>query len=357
MMVRIVGVQRFKDRYGRTHMYYRRKGAPRVRLDPALDGAALAAEVARLDCLHIEPKARAGTLRQLIIAYRTDSNHWRGLRERTRKDYERVFTWLGSALDEPIFEITAPEVAKTRDKARDQHEPKFANQVVTCLKMVFRHGVEYGLTTVNPAIGLSKATGGNKRVNRPWRAAEVVAAMDGAPIGLAAGIAIAAYAGVREGDICALPRNCVDGDWIGFVQGKTRRPHEAYLGPDLRAVLSQIPAHEATTLLVSSKGTPWTVEGFKTAFDRRRAQLVKAGRIRSGLTFHGLRHTGATILEEHGYEESQTKHFLGHGPKTVSGHYGRSASRRKVVEEMSMVIAEEYRKARGNVVPIGRVKV
>jgi len=108
---------------------------------------------------------------------------------------------------------------------------------------------------------------------------------------------------------------------------------------------------------VSSKGLPWSLEGFKTAWDRHKSKLVAKGLIRPGLTFHGLRHTGATILEENGYEEGQTKHFLGHGPKTVSGHYGKSASRRKIVEEMSLVIEAEYARARGNLLSLSGGKV
>lgn len=356
MRVRIVGVQRFEAK-GKWYAYWRRKGAPRVAIDPDLSGAALAAEVARLEKKYLAPKAKVGTLRGLIADYKANSNHWRSLRDRTRKDYERVFTWLGPAVDLAVVEFTAPEVALIRDRARDEHEPKFANQVVTTLKMVFRHGVEYGIASGNPANGLSKATGGRKRPNRPWYAREVVAAIDAAPVGLGAALALAAYCGIREGDTCALTLSSVDGDWIRFIQGKTRRPHEAFISDDLRKVLASLPRHDAVTLVVSSKNTPWSEEGLKTAWDRLRADLVAHGAVRPGLTFHGLRHTGATILEEAGYEEAQTKHFLGHGPKTVSGHYGQSASRRKIVEEMSLVVAAAYREARGNVVRIGKPSV
>lgn len=353
MRVRVVGVHSFKDRHGKVRRYYRRKGAPRVPIDPNLKGAALAAEVARLDALYMPARVASGTLRATIIAYREDSNHWRALRPRTRKDYERVFSWLAPALDQPVALLTSPEVAKLRDLARDQHEPKFANQVVTTLKMVLRHGAEYGLVTGNAATGLSKATGGRTRANRacaPW---EAIALLDEAPAALRAAIAVAIYCGLREGDVCALPRNAVDGDWLAFQQGKTRRQHEAPITADLRAILSAIPVHYGTTLLVSSRGTPWTLEGLKTAWGRHKDRLEAEGKIRPGVTFHGLRHTGATILAEAGYEEAQYRHFLGHGPKSVSGHYARSASRRALVMEMGVTIAAKLREARGNVVRIG----
>jgi integrase len=352
MLVRIVGIKRYKDRHGRERVYWRRKGAPLIALDPNLSAEDLFAETKRLEKKHLGAAGpKAGTMRLLIGEYKAQSNHWRDLQPRTRKDYERVFTWLGAAVDQPVIGFTAPVVAGLRDKARDQHEPKFANQVVTTLKMALRFGVELGHVRENPAVGLEKATGGRKRPNRPLSPHEALTLLSGAPIGFLPVVALALYCGLREGDIAALPRNAIKGDWIGFEQGKTKRWHEAYLGDDLRRILSKVPAHNATTLLVSSHGRPWTTEGIKSAMSRLTEKL--AGEIEPGVTFHGLRHTGATWLEENGYEEGQTKHFLGHGPRTVSGRYGQSASRRKQVSEMSRVIEAVIRQARGNVVQIG----
>lgn len=353
MRVRVVGINRYRDRHGKERMYWRRKGAPAVALDPSLTGTALAAEVDRLEKLHLAPKARAGTLRLLVVEYKENSNHWRKLRPRTRLDYERVFRWLGEAIDEPLDAFTAPVCAGLRDKARDQHEPKFANQVVTTLGKVFRFGMEHGALSSNPATGLEKATGGRKRPNRPLAPWEALNVLHEAPVAFLPVVALAIFCGVREGDTAAIPRNAVKDDWMGFEQGKTRRWHLAYVGRELRAILSKMPVHNATTLLVSSKGTPWTVEGVKSAWERLRDRLEMEGKLEPGATFHGLRHTGPTWMEEEGYDETQTKHFLGHGPKTVSGHYGQTASRKKLVTELSLVIERRLSEARGNVVQIG----
>lgn len=358
MRVRIVGINRYKDRHGKVRMYWRRKGAPGIALDPELSGTALAAEVDRLEKKYLKPAAKAGTLRLLVTDYKLHSNHWRTLRPRTRKDYERVFTWLGDALDVALINITAPEMAKLRDKARDQHEPKFANQVVTTLKMVFRYGVERGSMSANPALGLGKATGGRSRNNRPLAPAEAESLLAASPVAFLPVLALALYCGIRQGDIAALPRTCRRGDWIGFEQQKTRRWHLAPVTPALAAILDRLPQPAEgepipATLLVNSDGEKWGEEGIKSAWDRLRGKLVKAGKMQPGATFHGLRHTGATWLEEAGYEEGQTKHFLGHGPRTVSGHYGQTAERRKLVMDMGLVIEEAIRSARGNVVRIG----
>lgn len=353
MLVHVVGINRYKDRTGTWRMYWRRKGAPSVTLDPALSGAALAAEVARLEALHLSPKAKAGTLRLLIADYKKKSNHWRGLRGRTRKDYERVFTWLGIAVDEPLIHITPVEMAKLRDRARDQHEPKFANQVVVALKKVLQYGKEYGFVRSNAADKIEKATGGNKRENRPCSPREAVALIDAAPAGLRPVIAIAIYTGLRLGDVTILPKSADKGAFLEVMQGKTRRVVVLPVCDDLRWILDGIPANSSTTICVKADKQPWHYEGIKTAFQRHRDALEKAGRIGEGVTFHGLRHTPATILEENGFDETDTRHLLGHGPKSVSGLYGMSADRRELLRKMGETVQEILREARGNVVQIG----
>lgn len=123
MLVRIVGVNRYKDRHGKVRVYWRRKGAPGIALDPALRGAALAAAVARLEEKYLAPKAKAGTLRLLIGDYKANSNHWRRLRPRTRQDYERVFSWLGDAVDAPVVQFTGTRYL-TNPPARELDETR-----------------------------------------------------------------------------------------------------------------------------------------------------------------------------------------------------------------------------------------
>lgn len=359
VVVRIMGVKTYTVN-GKTYRYWRRKGAPAVKIDPTLEGAALAAEVARLEKKHLEPKAKAGTLRLLITEYKTHSDHWRDLRARTRKDYERVYSWLGGAIDEPLVHFDAPTVAALRNKARDEHEPKFANQVVTTLKMAFAYGFEQGMIDENPAKDIGKATGGNKRENRPCTPREAVTLIDAAPVALRAPIAIALYTGLRLGDVHALSKSADKGEWLETIQGKSRKAAEAgkmvrlHICPDLRWILDGIGKNDATSLCVKDDGTPWAYEGLKTVFQRHRDALEKAGRIRPGVTFHGLRHTVATILEEAGFDELEYRHQMGHGPKTISGHYAMTAERRDLLKKMALTIEEAYRIARGNVVPMER---
>ena len=371
VMVRIMGVKRYMDRHGTPRAYWRRKGAPSVPIDPGLTGAQLAAEVARLEKKHLAPvKARAGTLRQLIADYKSKSDHWRGLRPRTRKDYERVFAWLGAAVDVAAGDVTAVEIARTRDKARDQHGVKFANQVMTTIEKPFRWGLGAGQVRINPVVGLERAKAaavdeeGNeiiveKRGNRPCTPAEAVALLRHAPPKLLPAIATAIYFCLREGDTIALQKSSRTGNWITTLQSKTRRagkaarPVTGYVCDDYARILDAVPANDATTICVKLDGTPWSLEGFKTEWGRFRDSMLKRELIGPGVTFHGLRHTGPTILENNGFDETQTRHLLGHGPRSVSGHYAVTAERKKLLMDMALTVQRVLRKAEGNVVRIG----
>lgn len=374
MLVRIVGVKTYTDRHGKRRRYYRRRGCPTVAMDPALEGNALAAEVSRLDALYKPYAARAGTLILLIQAYKDKSAHWQGLRERTQTDYGRVFDYLGSVYDQRLIDFTAPVVAGMRDTARDQKGFKFANQMLVTLKMLFAFGVEYGHMTSNPAADISTVARPKDlpEANRPWTPEEAIELMR-APIYLAAPIAMSAYLGLREGDVLKMPRSALAERALSLTTSKTRRALELPVCDDLWAILmafqkwragywaeqqSKKPRLDiqdrALTMFVNSRGQPWTADGFRTSWGKWRDSLVEGEKIAPGCTFHGGRHTVATILAECGFEAMQVKHLLGHGSETMTEHYQRRAKRRGMLKDMTEAVQMAYRVGGGNVVVLGR---
>lgn len=368
MRVRIVGIKEYTVK-GKRYRYWRRKGCPKVRIDPALKGAALAAEIDRLEKKHLSPVARAGTLRSLVTKFEKESQHYKGLSQRTMRDYTRVFKWLEPALDIALVDFTTPEIVSLRNEATEQHEPKFANLVVAVLRHVFKFGKQTGDTKNNPAEDVEKAVGGNLRPNRPCTPQEAVALLAASPVGLKPVIGIALYTGLRLGDIAALTKSSIKGDWLELVQSKTRRSGKpgkvlrVFICEDLKWILEGIPYSkdvETSSLLVKENGRPWKYEGIKTAFQRLRDGLEKPlegePRIGQGVTFHGLRHTVGTILDEAGFDEWEVGHQLGHGAKSVTGKTYMSAEREGLLKSMALTVEDAYRNARGNVVKMERPK-
>jgi integrase len=350
---------------GKLYRYHR---LSKTRISSDLKGAALAAEVDRLDRLYKPLQAAAGTLRLLIIEYKAHSEHWAGLRARTRKDYERVFTLLGPALDNRLTSFTPPVLVAMRDKAKKAHGFKFANQMLVALKMIFAYGVEYDHCKVNPVKDVTPATrpADLPDANRPWEPQETAKTIPALGYPVKAPTAVAAYLGLREGDILALSLNAYRDGLIKLTTSKTRRALELPVCEDLAAIIDESlreraayfarmkRADTSTTLFVTSRGKPWTIDGFKTSFGKARDALMKAKVIGAGCTFHGLRHGVATILADEGFEDNQTKHLLGHGVESITEHYSRRAKRRKMLTDMTEAIQRVYREAARAVVPFDR---
>ncbi len=369
MRVRVTGIKQYRDRHGTWRRYYRRKGAPSVPISMDLKGQALAAEIARLDALYKPLAPVAGTLRVLISEYQAKSEHWKGLRTRTQKDYERVFEWLGKSQDFALVAITTPALVALRDKARDQHGFKFANQVITTLKMVYSFGRQYGHVKANPTEGIDAAKRPETlpEANRPWRPEEAVAILEGMPIHLRGPVAVAAYLGARLGDCIKVASTAHKDGLLSFTTSKTRRALELPVCDDLSAILGEYRVwradlfakanrvDNAVPLFVNTRGKPWTEDGFKTSFGKARDALLEAEKIGPGITFHGARHGVATILADAGFEE-KVKHLLGHGAETMTEHYQRRAKRRGMLHDMTEAVQEAYRTARPNVIQLARVE-
>jgi hypothetical protein len=90
--------------------------------------------------------------------------------------------------------------------------------------------------------------------------------------------------------------------------------------------------HDAITLAASSNGTPWTSDGFRASFNKAMKRLEGEGKIGTGLTFHGLRHTVGTLLIEAGVELDIVRRWLGQKTLAMAIHYSEGAN---TAEQMS----------------------
>ncbi|KFL31407.1 hypothetical protein JP75_07535 [Devosia riboflavina] len=369
MLVKIVGIKQYTDRHGKLRRYYRRKGCPQVAIDPSLTGAQLAAEVARLDALYKPHAMRAGTLRVLIAEYQEKSAHWKGLRERTQKDYQRIFDSLGDVQNHMLDRFKPKVITELRDIASELSGFKHANQLLITLSKVFAYGVEYGHCQSNPVSDISSVARPTDLpdANRPWMPEEAVTIL-AAPIHLAAPIAMAAYLGLREGDIIKMSKGAITERLLSLTTSKTRRALELPVCDDLWAILKRYNAwREALweerrrkaaaknsrediqdlvmTMFVNTRGKAWTSDGFRTSWGKWRDEVEEAKKVAPGITFHGARHGVATVLAECGYEPQQVKHLLGHGSETMTEHYQRRAKRRGMLKDMTDAVQMAYRNA------------
>jgi len=96
-------------------------------------------------------------------------------------------------------------------------------------------------------------------------------------------------------------------------------------------------------LCANSKGRPWSLSGFSSAWGKLRKKLEQDGLIGPDLTPYGLRHTLAVILRELGYDERAIADALGQKTIEMARHYAQGADlkpkMRGVVKRLDVELA------------------
>jgi integrase len=183
-----------------------------------------------------------------------------------------------------------------------------------------------------------------KRANRPWDDEERETVLLAAPVHLRAMIGLAMFAGLREGDACAMPKMGYDGKRIETIASKNREPIWIPAHYRLRQILEAAAAVrkerlqrrarrykvlqiDPPVLAVTTRGTAWTESGFRAVFFGLIGELEMAGKVRPGLTFHGLRHTLGKLVIEAGGSKEDVAMILGDRSLAMGEFYSREHSK------------------------------
>ncbi len=313
--------------------WYHRATGERLESDPR--SAAGLIEVAGLDKraqgLQSAQAAATGTLAGLWEQYRR-SPEWRSLKPRTRSDYQAVRDWIGDGAHKAAVRlIKTSQVVALRDKAFKEKGRRFANYVVQVLRMLFGWGILRGALEVNPA---SKVPGirrpiGAAEVNRAWSAVEVASFCAAAPSQLMIPFALGLFAGMRQGDALIVTWAAYDGSTIRWIAGKNGEACMAPVTGVFKTILDEAKAARGATLQIAttSTGSAWSQSGFRASFFKLVRKLVAEGKLQSGCTFHGLRHTIASAARDAGESESRVAAAIGDRSPAMAQIYGRNADR------------------------------
>lgn len=325
---------------GRVFRYfYHRATGKRIAAD--WDTAAFAAEVERLDAAAKEQAPRDGSLTALIVAYKK-SPEFTHLAPRTQRDYQKVFDWLATIGNMALLEMDTAFIYSLRDKAFKQRKRRFANYVVQVARLVLTWGKPRNFLEVNPATEIESIPRPKKmrRANPPWHDDEREAVLAAAPIQLRSMIALAMFAGLREGDACAALLSAYDGKLIETIAAKNAEPLWISAHFRLRQILEETATWrkaqnkrrarrrkvlpiDPPTLCVTSRGKPWTESGFRASFFGLMGKLAKKGAVRPGLTYHGLRHTLGKLVIEAGGAKEDVAMILGDRSMAMAEFYSR----------------------------------
>ena len=329
-IIRVKGFKIFTDRHGKPRCYHRATGH-KIDLDKApMGSAAFFAECEKIRAISEALKAKepkAGTLGGIIAVYFAE-DHFKNLSDRTRRDYRKCAAFLDKICDTPAHVIDTPLVAGIHQAAAGKIGWRQANMLRTFLSEVFRHCVPKGLISANfaEAVIVKPRPRDLAYANRPWTDEERAIVLGLAPAHIRVALALMANTGLDPSDALHLRRDAIANGVIWARRGKTGQEVPLPIAPTLQAALDAAPKHSALTILATTKGLPWTYNGFSTVWHRFKAKQVAAGAFPADLTLKGLRHTVATVLREAGVSPRKIADLLGQKTESMATHYSRNAN-------------------------------
>ena len=146
------------------------------------------------------------------------------------------------------------------------------------------------------------------------------------------------YTGMRRSDVVQLGRQHVKDGWISKPQWKGRNRHPTMIEIPMLEPLAEIIAASPTgdwTYLVTEYGRPFAIAGFGNWF---RVRCDEAGL--TGLSAHGMRKAGATLLAEKGASTHQLMAVFGWRSIAEAELYTRAADRKRLAREGLALLGE-----------------
>jgi integrase len=263
-------------------------------------------------------------LNRIIDLYR-DSPEFAAKADKTKEDYrqrlDQCSEQFGRVPTRLIPEL-GPEVIKWRDSMAGT--PRAADRCVGMLHTVIRWGKQRGMVRGdNPASDIGKL----HRVNRAdliWEARhwEAVATVPGY---LHRALVLGSLTGFRIGDLLRLAWEDVRDGYIALVTEKTGAEAIIPLHPDLARFLTG-PGRGA--ILRNTLGEPWTVEGWKSAWQRARPDGFDR-------KVHDLRGTFATRLMIAGFSDTEIAVVMGWRAERIAMIRARYVDRGRVARAMA----------------------
>lgn len=311
---------------------------PRPRITAAIaDAAAEARKAGRVQ------QGRADTITKLIEAFRS-APEFQKLARSTQTSHN---TWLARIAEEfgdaPLgaFEdrrIRA-DVLEWRDRWADK--PRSADAAMQTFSRLLSWGFDRGRLSANVIKGVGQLYDAN-RSDVIWDAADFERIAAVASVEVNEGVALAAFTGLRRGDLVQLPWDAIGEHAIVWKTNKSRGRNLATvpLLPETKALLQRIRDRHAAemagrpeakrrplpqTVLANSRWQPWTATGFGSRFDDAKKE--------AGVTkhLHDLRGTFVTRCCIAGLNDREISDIVGWDTKDVAAIRAKYADQARVV--------------------------
>jgi integrase len=200
---------------------------------------------------------------------------------------------------------------------RDKHSdlPHRADKLMNTLRRILGWAYDRAKLDVNHALGIERLVPSSQsRAEHIWLPEHEARLFSVVLPDMVRLYWFALYTVLRQGDICAIEWPQFDGRWLTVRPGKTAKSTGVVVHlpvfrlPPLAALIEQLPRN-GKMMLVTDNGMPWHVDNVRTRFSRATRQ---AGLREIDLTFHDIRGTGITRMQEAGCTDAETAAISGH---------------------------------------------
>lgn len=329
MIVRLRYVQKFRDRYGKTRLYFRRKGCKPVRLpDDTQSTAFHEAYTAALAASKptIENRVQEGSLEALARSY-YQSAAFRQLGASTQRVYRRIIAdLLRKHGEKPVKLLRAERVRRMLDEKADT--PAAANHLLRTLRALMKHAVRLGLSNDDPTRDVERLKERGEGA-ATWTEEDIATFEARWPLGSRPRLALALllYTGQRRSDVVRMGRQHIRQGGIEVRQVKTGARLLIPLHPELAALIER--ETDRLTFLMTEAGAPFTPNGFYMRF----REWARAAGLADGRSPHGLRKAAARRLAEAGCTAHQIAAVTGHKTLGEVQRYTRAADQERLARD------------------------
>lgn len=263
----------------------------------------------------------------------------------TQAEYARVAAHLHGELGAtPLSQCTRRWVRTLRDRwARGGH--RYASLKLQVLKNALSAACDEELVPAHLFANIAKVTRppGAPEPNVAWKDDEVEAviqdAIDRRQDGLARAVGLGRWAGYRRGSICEITLEAR----VEVITEVGRERRLRWLTEKSAVLSDKLEDPRLTDLLDRTEccgpqiayniyGYAWTPRQLSQALDRLVGRLAQAGRVRPGLTLHGLRHARGVELARVGASDAVIMAQLEHKTTHSARIYRRQTERAELAD-------------------------
>jgi integrase len=283
---------------------------------------------------------QAGSFRALVDAWSggergAGSPEWRALADNTRRNYRKALARVLTAWgDLPVRAVEPRHVLELRNSL--EHMPEAANTVIKALASMISWSIPNGGWRVdNPCDHVKMFAKGT-----PWRAwswEAIKAWRELAVPEMRLALMLALSTGQRPSDLIRMSWADVDKCVIQVVQEdgsegqkKTKKKVWVPIHRNLHAEVDRV-QRRSVRILTGQRGLPFSIEIFKTAWQRPRECIELMTAACHGLVPHGLRKSAECFLLEAGCSEEEVEAITRQSREMIR-HYALELKRHKLAE-------------------------